>query len=75
MTLVVMLLDFILKTGYGSTTPVCVAVGKGYKCAPVKVELRLMTPDQRAGWWDRHVDDSGSAAFVFVISETTRTEE
>lgn len=50
----------------------CVAVGRGYKCSPVRVQLRCMTPDTRADWYDNHSD--GGCVWVVVLVETTRAE-
>ena len=74
MTTVGTLVDLILSLvlGLPLTTPICVAVGRGYKCAPIKAELKLMTPDTRAGWWDAHQDEN--SILVLVLSETTRVE-
>lgn len=56
--------------------PLCVASGQGYKCAPVRVELRTMTRDGlRADWWDNHCSPSepgNECALVLVLAETTR---
>lgn len=70
MTTVLMLINFLLSIS--PDTPLCIAVGKGYKCAPVKAELKLMSPDIRANWYDSHVDQS--SVLVLVLSETTRVE-
>lgn len=49
--------------------PVCVMVGD-YKCAPIKIELRCMTPDQRVGWWDTHQDPT--CTWVVTLKESGR---
>ena len=51
--------------------PICVMVGE-YKCAPIKVEVKCMTEDLRAGWWGRHQDKG--CTWVVTLSETTRVE-
>ena len=59
------------------STPVCVAVGHGVVCAPVKLTLRCMTPTTRAGWYDRHQEVGCPAPMevVLVLEETTKGEQ
>lgn len=57
-----------LPAGY----PLGVAVGRGYKVAPVRAELRCLTPDTRGDWYDNHQD--AACVQVAVIAETTRVE-
>lgn len=52
--------------------PLAVAVGRGFKAAPLTTAVTCMTPDQRAQWWDHHQD--AGCTDVLVISETTRVE-
>lgn len=75
MTTVGALVDLLLALVLGQplSTPVCVSIGRGFKCAPVTAELRCMTPDQRSGWWDIHQDPG--CTLVVRLYETTRAEE
>ena len=51
-----------------------VAVGRGYKVAPVRTECLVMSNDWRSYWWDHHKDAVTPTAPVVVLRETTRTE-
>lgn len=70
----VTLLLSLLAT-YAPELPICFARSE-YKCSPVKVEIRTMTADLRAGWYDHHVEPPGDPAnvIVLVIQETTRVQ-
>lgn len=57
--------------------PIVVAVGRGYKAAPLEVRLQCMTPDTRADWYDKHVDltntgRKGGCVDVIVLQDTSR---
>lgn len=58
--------------GQPSEMPLAVAVGRGFKAAPLNAAVACMTPDQRSQWWDRHQD--ASCTDVLLLTETTRTE-
>lgn len=57
---------------YMEQKDICVAVGRGFKCAPIRVDFQCMTQDQRSGWWDKHQDSE--CRWVVVLMEGTRAE-
>lgn len=52
--------------------PLAVAVGKGYKMAPIRLDVKCLTKDQRRNWWDNHSE--AGCELVVVLSETTSVE-
>lgn len=54
--------------------PACVAVGRGFKCAPIRLEVQCLTRDLgRADWFDKHTDTTG-CELVLVVVETSRAQ-
>ena len=51
-----------------------IAIGRGYKVAPVRTERWVMSIDWRSHWWDHHKDAVVPTAPVVVLRETTRSE-
>lgn len=55
--------------------PICVQVGSGFFCAPIRAHLRCMTPLlNRPGYYDKHVDQTIPCTPVVVLRDTSRAE-
>lgn len=53
--------------------PLAIGVGKGFKMSPAMAEIKCVSNDRRASWYDNHQDES--CTNVMIVSETTRAEE